>query len=212
MDRKMEGVDNTQLDVLKEIGTIGSGNAVTALAGLLNRDINMSVPEAQVVAFNDIVNVMNGPESPVAGMLVDMSGDISGYVLLVLDIHNAYTMVSMAVSEERPVPDALGAEDFGELELSVLTEVANILVGSYLSSISTMTGLKITPSVPQTAIDMLGAIMSIAAIEYGKIGDSVLCMKTKFTDMDKAEMSGHFFLIPDYESYKILMKSLGMEP
>ena len=212
MEKKIEGVDNTQLDVLKEIGTIGSGNAVTALAGLLNRDINMSVPEAEVVPFNDIVNVMNGPESTVAGMLVDMSGELSGYVLLVLDIHNAYTMVSMAMNEDRPVPKNLSAENFGDMELSVLTEVANILVGSYLSSIGVMTGLKITPSVPQAAIDMLGAIMSIAAIEYGRIGDSVLFMKTKFTDMDKEEMSGHFFLIPDYESYKILMKSLGMEP
>ncbi|MCL1828360.1 MAG: chemotaxis protein CheC, partial [Oscillospiraceae bacterium] len=208
MEKKIEGVDNTQLDVLKEIGTIGSGNAVTALAGLLNRDINMSVPEAEVVPFNDIVNVMNGPESTVAGMLVDMSGELSGYVLLVLDIHNAYTMVSMAMNEDRPVPKNLSAENFGDMELSVLTEVANILVGSYLSSIGVMTGLKITPSVPQAAIDMLGAIMSIAAIEYGRIGDSVLFMKTKFTDMDKEEMSGHFFLIPDYESYKILMKSL----
>jgi chemotaxis protein CheC len=63
--------------------------------------------------------------------------------------------------------------------------------------------------VPQLAVDMVGAIISIVLVEYGKIGDSVLFLKTKFSDVDKI-MNGHFFLIPDFESYKILMKSLGL--
>lgn len=212
MSNNIESLNPEQLDVFREIGNIGAGNAVTALAGILGREINMSVPEAQVLPFNDIVNILNGPESLVAGMLVDMTGGLSGYILLIMDILNAYEMVSMALGEaDRPTPDALSTADFGEMDISVLTEVANIMVGSYLSSIYSLTGLDVKPSVPQIAMDMLGAIISIAAIEYGQIGDSVLLLKTNFADVDKV-MSGHFFLIPDYESYRILMQSLGMEP
>jgi chemotaxis protein CheC len=200
------------LDVLKEIGNIGAGNAVTALATMLNREIDMSVPDVEVLSFNEITNILNGPESLVAGMLVDMTGELTGYILLILDIQDAYELVSLALNDhDRKTPENVAGKDFGEMDMSVLTELANILVGSYLSSISTLTGLNVVPSVPQIAMDMLGAIISIAVIEYGQIGDSVLCLKTKFSDIDK-ELSGHFFLIPDYESYKILMKSLGMEP
>lgn len=211
MAKSISDMNSEHLDVFKEIGNIGAGNAVTALASLLNREIDMSVPVAAVVPFNEIVNIMNGPETLVVGVLTDMSDGLTGYVLLLLDISDAYELVSLTMNEDRAVPEHIGAEDFNEMDLSVLTEVSNILVGAYLSSIATLTGLTINQSVPQVAMDMLGAIVSIAAVEYGQIGDSVLLLRTRFMDVGK-DISGHFFLIPDYESYAVLMKSLGMEP
>ena len=205
----IDGMTSESLDVLREIGNIGAGNAVTALASLLGREVDMSVPVAQVVDFNEITNIMNGPETFIAGVLVDMTGDLTGYILLVLEITNAYELVSMVLGDERPAPEDISADAFGEMELSALTEIANILIGSYLSSLCTLTNLNIQPSVPAIAMDMLGAIMSIVAIQYGQIGDSVLLLSTKFTEMDK-EIAGNFFLIPDYDSYEKLMNSLGI--
>ena len=197
------------LDVFKEIGNIGAGHAASALAGLLNVKITMSVPESSVVPFNSILGVMDGPETLVAGVLIDISGDLNGYILLMLGMKDAMAMVTRALGE--PPRDVTGADfQLSDLERDTLLEVSNIIVGSFLSAISSFTGLRIKPSVPQIAIDMLGAIISIATIEYGKIGDSVLFLKTQFVDPGK-EMSGHFFLIPDYNSYKILLKSLGLD-
>jgi len=197
------------LDVFKEIGNIGAGHAASALAGLLNRRITMSVPEASVVPFSDIVEVLDGPETLVAGVLIDVSGDLNGYILLLLAMEDAMAMVSQALEE--PARDTT-APDFAltYMEQDTLLEIANILVGSFLSAISSFSGLGATPTVPQLAVDMLGAILSIATIEYGKIGDSVLFLKTQFNDIAGA-INGHFFLIPDYNSYKMLLKALGLE-
>ena len=169
----------------------------------------MSVPDASVVPFDNIMNVLDGPETLVAGTLVDFAGEMNGYILLLLGMKDAMAMVSQAL--ETPSRDVT-APDFslGEMERDTLIEIANILVGSFLSSISTFSGLHVMPSVPQLAIDMLGAIISIATIEYGAIGDTVLFLKTQFNDL-AGEFAGHFFLIPDYNSYKILMNSLGLE-
>jgi len=197
------------LDVFKEIGNIGAGNAASALAGLLNRRITMSVPDASVVPFNSIINVLDGPETLVAGMLIDFSGEMNGYILLLLGMKDAMAMVAQALGE--PVRDT-SAPDFSltDMERDTLVEIANILVGSFLSAISTLSGLHVMPSVPQIAIDMLGAIISIATVEYGRIGETVLFLKTQFNDPG-GEIAGHFFLIPDYNSYKILLKSLGLD-
>ena len=197
------------LDVFKEIGNIGAGNAASALAGLLNKRITMSVPDASVVPFHGIMEVLDGPETLISGMLVDVSGDLNGYILLMLGMKDAMSMVALALQEPKRDTDAA---DFAltDQELDALSEIANILVGSFLSAISSFTGLQVKPSVPQLAIDMLGAIISIATIEYGKIGDDVLFLKTQFNDLE-GDVSGHFFLIPDYNSYKILIKSLGLE-
>ena len=197
------------LDVFKEIGNIGAGNAASALAGLLNRRISMTVPDASVVPFSSILSALEGPETLVAGVLIDISGDLNGYILMLLGMKDAMSMVSQALGV--PVRDVT-APDFvlGDLECDTLLEISNILVGSFLSAISSFTGLSIRPSVPQIAIDMLGAIISIATIEYGKIGETVLFLKTQFNDL-AGDISGHFFLIPDYNSYRILLNALGLE-
>jgi chemotaxis protein CheC len=101
-------------------------------------------------------------------------------------------------------------EPLSELEQSALEEIVNILVGAYLSAIHSMTDLSVRPEVPQITVDMVGAIVSVATIEYGQVGDSMLFLKTQFRDVEK-EMAGHFFLIPDFSSYKILIESLGLE-
>lgn len=206
----LDNVNAQSLDIFKEIGNIGGGNAATALAEMLNKKIDMSVPDVQIVPFNDIANILNGPENIVVGILVNMTGDLNGYILLLLEPEHAYEMASIAMGESRDIPQPFTMESFTDLDQSVILEISNILVGSYLSAIYSLTNLKIIPSVPEMAIDMVGAIISIVVIEYGKIGDSVLFLKTLFTDETKS-MSGHFFLIPDLESYEILMKSLGME-
>jgi chemotaxis protein CheC len=171
----------------------------------------MTVPEAEVVPFSNILNTIDGPETPVAGVLVDMTGQLDGYILLLLSMKDAMAMVKQALAESAPEHnEPSGLPELSELERDTIIEISNILVGSFLSAISTLTGLSITPSVPQMAIDMLGALVSIATIEYGKIGDTVLFLKTQFED-DTGEMAGHFFLIPDYNSYKILIDSLGLD-
>lgn len=210
MAEKLGDVGSDQMDTFKELGNIGAGNAATALAGILNMRITMTVPEVNIVPFNDIINILNGPENLVVGVLVNMDGDLTGYVLLILELQDAYEMASLALMDNRPIPATISPADFSDLDRNTLGEIANILVGSYLSAISAMTQLRVAPSVPQTAVDMVGAIISIVLIEYGNIGDSVLFLKTQFSDVDK-KMAGHFFLIPDFESYQVLMHSLGIE-
>jgi chemotaxis protein CheC len=101
------------------------------------------------------------------------------------------------------------AEDFNEIEISALKEVGNILAGSYLSALSMLTNTNIMPSVPDLCIDMAGAILSVPAVGFGSVGNSVLYIETEFTDGNE-KVSGEFFLIPDVDSYEILLKALGV--
>ena len=206
MPNELKNIGEQGIDTFKELGNIGAGNAATALATILNMQISMSVPEVAVVPFDHIINILNGPENLVVGVLVNMDGDLNGYILMILELKDACEMSAIALQRGKPPDQELTLD---EMDRSALSEIANILVGSYLAAIGAMTGLRVTPSVPQLAVDMVGAIISIVLIEYGKIGDSVLFLKTKFSDVSKS-MNGHFFLIPDFESYKILMNSLGL--
>lgn len=204
MVQGIDDLNNLQIDVLKEIGNIGAGNAATALAKMLNRKVDMEVPRVKIMEFRDVSETLGSAESIVAGILLKVAGDLTGNIMFILQLKDAALLVDMLMGRQSGE-----LHEFSELEVSALKEIGNILAGSYLSALSTLTNLKIKPSVPELAIDMAGAILSVPAIEFGKVGDTVLYIETEFSDGDE-KVVGDFFLVPDVETYDILLKALGV--
>ena len=204
MQKNDESMDNFEFDVLTEIGNIGAGNATTALSQLINAKIDMYVPKVQMLSFSELAEIIGGAETLVAGILLSLTGDITGSMLFILESRDARRMVHQLMGYVKD-----GEELFSDLEVSALQEIGNIISGAYLSAISTLTKLTISVSIPSLAFDMAGAILSVPAIEFGKLGDQALLIESKFKDMD-VDISGYFILIPTLESYGRILKSLGL--
>lgn len=204
---KLENINEMQFDVLKEIGNIGAGNATTALAKLINSKLDMKVPKVQMVGFQDLATVMGSEEHIMVAVLVTLSDDVEGMMMFLMDVKSAKFLISQMLKSmgmEMPIDENA---EFSEMELSVVSELGNIISGSYLAALSGLLQLVINISVPYVSVDMAGAILSVPAIEFGKVGDQVLLIETKFGD---DEVSGYFILIPEEESYEKIMKALGM--
>lgn len=201
-------INDFYMDVLKETGNIGAGNAATALAKLLKKKITMDVPKVKIMVFSKVSELMGSAEEPVAGVLIKILGDLPGYILFIMEYKTA-----LALADNILMMNRVTGVDLGELkniEISVIKEVGNIVAGSYLSALASLTGLRVRTSVPGIAIDMAGAILSVPAIEYGKVSDVVLYIETKFSE-GTADIKGHFILVPALESFEILMKALGVD-
>jgi chemotaxis protein CheC len=204
MTLNIDDLSNIQLDVLREIGNIGAGNAATALAKMLNKKIGMDVPKVKILEFKNVNEILGGEEILVIGILLRVNGDLNGDMMFILEYKAARVLVNILMGN---APDDFS--DFSEIELSALREIGNILAGSYLSALSQLTNLMFMPSVPDMAIDMAGAILSVPAIQFGKVGDTVLYIETEFSE-GTSKVVGDFFLIPDVESYDTLLKALGV--
>jgi chemotaxis protein CheC len=204
MTSSINNLSNNQLDVLREIGNIGAGNAATALASMLHKKVDMDVPKSKILDFKEVDEILGQPDTVVIGILLSVTGDITGNIMFILDYDAARLLVNMLMGK-----NLNDTTEFGDMELSALKEIGNILAGSYLSALSGLTNLNIMPSVPDLAIDMAGAILSVPAIEFGKVGDSVLYIETAFREGSQ-KVVGDFFLIPDIDSYDILLTALGV--
>ncbi|WMC92994.1 chemotaxis protein CheC [Kineothrix sp. MB12-C1] len=198
----LETMSQEYFDVLKELGNIGAGNATTALAQMLQCKVDMSVPQVKLLDFQDVASLMGGEEQLMAGIYLGVEGDISGSIMFLLEKDSARHLVSKLMGM------TLDGDDFSEMEMSALQEVGNIITGSYLNSLSSLTGLSIYPTIPSLAIDMAGAILSVPAIEFGTLGDKILLIQTQF--FDEIQLDGYFILIPDLESYGKILSSLGI--
>lgn len=203
MALNINDLNNLHIDVLRELGNIGAGNAATALARMLNKRVDMDVPEVKILEFKEVSDIM-GAETIVVGILLNVSGDMDASIMFLLEHEAAHILVNMLMG--RPVDDK---NEFTEIDMSALKEIGNILTGSYLSALSALTNLRLIASVPDMAIDMAGAILSVPAIEFGKVGDTVLYIETEFSE-GSAKVVGQFFLVPDINSYETLLKVLGV--
>ena len=198
-------INEMQFDVLRELGNIGSGNAATALAKMLNQKVDIKVPKAQLCDFRDLPDEVGGAKNVVVGILLTLSEDVDGMMMFILKLDAAYNLLKKLMWS-----DINREEELNEMQLSCLQEIGNIITGAYLSSLSDMTKLTIQGSVPYMALDMAGAILSVPAIEFGKLGDKALMIEAEFGGEDEDEIGGYFLLIPTMESYAAIMGSLGL--
>ena len=199
----LQKVTENYYDILKEIGNIGTGNAMTALSQMMQCKVDMRVPQVRLLDFRDVGALMGGEEQIMACVMLGVEGDITGSMMFMVEKRAAKHLINKVMMGYGD-----SGEEFTEMEFSALQEVGNIISGAYLNSLATLTNLKITETPPQLSVDMAGAILSVPAIEFGILGDKLLLIQSQF--FDDMEIDGYFILVPDIESYAKIMSSLGI--
>lgn len=189
-----------QLDALREVSNIGAGNSATALSMLLGTKIDMSVPNMNIIEFDELFN--NYKENEVVAVLVKVLDDIPGSVLYIFEEDVALNMISkMTYKDEKT---------FTEMGISVIGEIGNIISSSFMNAIANFTGLKATASVPAVANDMLSAILISTFVETGQHEEYVLDIETLFIGEGDNKIEGHFYFVPAPGSLEKILESLGI--
>lgn len=198
-------LNEIHIDVLKEIGNIGAGNAATSLSQMLAKRIDMNVPEVSLLNYDDVIESIGGAENVVVGILVSFEGDIDGVILFLLKKEFVHLIINSLLGTELH-----SFEEISEMEMSALAEIGNIMVSSYVNSISTLTGMVIDITVPYLNIDMSGALLDAITAEFSEAADRVIFIKEKYFCQDETVYS-HMLLLPSMTSLKILLKRFGID-
>ncbi|MDK2968320.1 MULTISPECIES: chemotaxis protein CheC [Lacrimispora] len=192
------------LDLIKEIGSIGTGNAATALSSMLNKTVRMTLPDVQILGYNEAIKFLGDPEEIVAAVLVKMTGEINGLMLFILKMDFINEVLSSVMQQE--------IEDYYQLnvlETSALEEIGNIIISSYVNAMSTLSEVTINLSVPDIAVNMLGGILSVPMVEFGYQTDKMMMISGQFVIGGKV-LHSDLLMMPDIMSLNFLMEKLGI--
>lgn len=200
-----DDLNEIQLDVLKEIGNIGAGNAATSLADMLMTPIDISVPVVRILDYEEATERLGGPETMIVGLMIQLEGDFKGMIMFLLEKEFACMTLNTLMGT-----DIHGFKELDEVALSAFKELANIMAASYVNAIASMTGMRIDLTVPDLCIDMLGAILSVPAIHYANISDKIILIEGEFNGQD-TRSANHVLLLPDVDSLEKTMTALGIE-
>jgi len=196
-------LNEMQLDALREIGNIGSGNAATALSQMLERPVNIAVPKITVLDYETVTEILGGPEELMIGLLLTLSGDLTGMIMFLLQKEFANMILTDLLG------DAGSFDQDDSMGCSAVMEVGNIMAASYINAIASLTGMRIELSPPSFCMDMVGAILSVPTIYYADISDKIVFIEDEFNN-NADHAASHVLLIPEVESLRKMMTSLGL--
>ena len=210
MDTKMSSILS---DALKEMMTIGTGHAVDAIAQMVQRKVMIHVPQVDLVPINiipDRIGKKRWNEEVIVGLYFKMLGDLSGDILLVFSKESA-DKISGMLFEDFVLPDMMkNIQEQENMRQSALMEVGNILVNSYLNALASITDMKLFPSVPHYAEDVLGAVFDYLLIHISMTSNTALYMETEFV-VEGASLSGDLLIFPDFASMEKILEKLGLK-
>jgi chemotaxis protein CheC len=196
----------SQLDAMREVANIGAGHAATALSQMTNRKIMITVPRVNIRPLEDACDMVGTPDEVTAAVLMHMMGDLTGRALLMFPQRAAGTLCDYLLRRE------LGTtSEFGEMERSALKEAGNILASAYLNALSDFMGMMLVPSVPSLVIDLTGAVLSSAHLNFGHDRDYAFCVETSFRLEGASDpLAGHFLLLPDIASLRSIFDAIRL--
>jgi chemotaxis protein CheC len=195
-------LNELQRDALKEVGNIGAGHAATALSQLLNTTVKLSEPRIDVLKFRDLSSRIGAPDRSVAALHMYVRGEAPGQMVVLFDRDQSLEFVHVFI--KRIIGDI---QIFDSIADSTLKELGNIIAGSYLTALISLTGINLLPSVPTLSYGTIQAafrtLMSILPDQ------DVFLIESQFLDTDRT-VSGQFILIPETGSLQPLLSVFGV--
>ena len=204
MIKTFDELSSLEIDTLREIGSIGTGNAATALSTLLKREVRITLPEVRIMGYNEAIEWIGGPEAVTAGVLVRMSGQMNGIMLSVQQLEFVNLVLESMVGTK-----ISGYEELDDMGRSALVEVGNITISTFINALSGLSDISLELTVPAFAVDMQGAILAVPMAEYGGTSDYLMTIGGNFVCANK-QVPCRLLLSPDIRSLNFLLKKLGV--
>lgn len=202
--QSLNDLNAMHLDVLTEIGNIGSGNAATALATLVNTVVDIEVPTIRLIDFSEVSDYLGDKDTVAVGMGVVLEGDVRGMMLQVMQLNFVQKLVNTFYPK-----DLKSIDDIVEMDMSVLREASNITTAAYVNSLASMTGLFINISPPTDYTDTIDNILKIPASNFSSIGKQALFIDEKLT-VGGTEVKSSMILVLEMDSLKTLFDKLSI--
>ena len=202
--KSYEDMNLQELDVMKEISSIGTSHAATALSKLLQKEVRISIPEVSVLGYEETVNQIGNIEELVVATLVQMSNEINGLMLFIFKMDLANEVLGRLIGRSYQ-----SFEEMDELDYSALEEVGNIIICSYVNAFTQLVGVEIDLSVPSSTVNMLGGILTVPIAEYGYETDKLMYINAEFI-IEGIKFSDGLLMLPDIASLNRILEKLGV--
>ncbi|MDG6223412.1 MAG: chemotaxis protein CheC [Candidatus Bathyarchaeota archaeon] len=184
-------------DILLELGNIGSGNATTALADILNERIVVEVPRLHVSPPHLVPRLFGSRDNMMTVIYMQLRGEADCDILLVLEMEEAKRIAAMMAMT---TPEELDEDT----ENSAVAELGNIMIGGFLSAIADFTGVEMVPRPPSLVRGPFECVLDSFLVKQALLTEAALVFDACFR-RSTSEVGGSLVVFPSVELQELLV-------
>jgi len=205
-------LSDKQQDTLKEIGNIGTGNAVTALSRLIKKKIDVTLTDVGVISIDDLSGQFGGPTEKVCGIFCHIDKPSQATILNIFEMKPLMNLIADLAGDKSKIdPNKVKSKkDLDEFAISTITEMGNIMAGHYASALADLLETRLMIDVPEFTMSQAGEIGEFLTHELKAAADFFILIKTSIKIAD-LKLKGMFFFIPDISTLSDFFNKLGIE-
>jgi len=185
-------INEIQLDAICELGNIGASHAATTLSQMLNSQIDMTVPKAEIIDISDVYKYIG--EEIAALVVFEIQGELAGGGYLVVYIPQ--TSILRMTNRMLGMPPDETSREMNEMDESATLEVGNIMASAFLDATAELLGMVMIPSPPSMALDMAHAAMESVIANVAMDVDDVILFETELKS-DEPSIYCNIFMLPE---------------
>ncbi|HVP19482.1 MAG TPA: chemotaxis protein CheW [Spirochaetia bacterium] len=201
--RKVLNSQGTALEVVNNTSAIQASMSLSQFTG---REVRVSFPESRLVPISEVAETLGGEEASVGGIYVEVQGDLSGGILLVLPFANLLEMDDLV--HGRPPGTTT---ELADVDLSAMCEMGNILAASFINTMADSTDLAVAPGVPEISVDMCLSVIDSVLAHFSQPGDEILITEAVIYGSGSENVVCRLLLFLEPDSLRKLMGTLEGE-
>jgi len=197
-----------QLDLLKEVGTIGGGNAATALSQILERKVTIAVPQIKFVSSEAVTNSEFLIEPEEVGLAIDLKilGALQGGMVILFSQKSALLMIDILMKRKMGSTQLINL-----MEASALSEISHIISGSYINAVGELLELhQLIPSIPRTIVDRMDRLSKLLIKRLSDNNSGYLLPIENNLTIEDIKVNLFVIFLLEHESIKKILKISGL--
>ncbi len=192
-------------DELREfqlVANIGAANAAESLSKILNKQIDLSIPEVTVMPIEQIPKHIGDIDSIYMGIMMPILGDTRGTVLFIFKENTGFEVIDLLYGLASRT-----THEFNEDGQSALQELTNIVGAAVINVIAEKSNLVIRAGLPTIVHDYLQSVIDSILVLHNMLSDYAVIMDTAFF-FENDKIIGNLLFLPEADSLKIIVERM----
>jgi len=202
IDRPIDQLlSNQEIRKLETVVNTGTMNAGLVLSQLVGSNVDLFMPEIALTDKDILVDLIRDPYEHFFGLKIRMNGDLNGNLLMIFSEEKGNELSNKLLKSNE---NSTLAKKLSDDNLSVLSEISNIVCASIINSLSNKAKVQIMPSVPELVSGTFREVLDAVKPEKTKF----LSMNTEFV-YDGDNLIGNLIFLPDFDELVQLIAKLN---
>ncbi|MCK5346615.1 MAG: hypothetical protein KAR20_24565, partial [Candidatus Heimdallarchaeota archaeon] len=209
IDKKLFSISDAELDLFRELGNFGGGNAGSYLSELIGVRVFLEIPPVRIVAFSDLQDIFSGLSViRQTGKIGPISGNIGAVFAFIIQETHTNLLYGTYLNYQKG-EKFLPSQGSINSQKDFISKLLNNLCEKYLQSISSFLEISPLPHIAENISGFGSTILSKVTTSFPIERNKIMLIETRFSVENPKPLVGRFYFFLSSKNVHAVLQLLS---